>query len=309
MFGGIDLGGTKIEACVFDDGLVQVEVRRVPTPRASYADLLDALVDQYRWLCQAAGRADLPVGIGIPGLIDRSTGLSLTSNLPAMGMPLRADLSQRLGFDVPVKNDCKCFALSEANGGAGAGFETVFGLILGTGCGGGVCRRGELVEGSSGLPGEVGHTGISVAAFDKSMPLLRCNCGRTGCYETLVSGPGLVALARSMLDVERQPEQIVAGALAGDKALERVLQVWADLVGELLRTIQSTVDPDCIVVGGGLSRMQGIEVRLSASWSSHRIQGARTPAILVATFGDSSGVRGAAMLARKAWASRSGQAA
>ncbi len=298
MFGGIDLGGTKIEACLFDDTLARVTARRVPTPRYSYPDLLDALVDQYRWLCDVAGEAYLPFGIGIPGLIDPTTGLSLTSNLPAMGMPLRDELSRRLGFAVPVKNDCKCFALSEANGGAGAGFETVFGLILGTGCGGGVCYRGELVEGSSGLPGEVGHTGISIsAAQGRSLPLLRCNCGRVGCYETLVSGPGMTALARSLLNVERQPEQIVAGALAGDPALEQVLQVWADLVCELLRTIQGTIDPDCVVLGGGLSQIRGIEARLSEFLSSHQITGARAPAIFVAAFGDSSGVRGAAMLA------------
>ena len=301
MFGGIDLGGTKIEACLFDDTLARVTTQRVPTPRRSYPDLLDALIDQHRWLCEAAGQSDLPLGIGIPGLIDPTSGLSLTSNLPAMGMPLRADLSRRLGFEVPVKNDCKCFALSEANGGAGASFETVFGLILGTGCGGGVCYRGTLVEGSSGLPGEVGHTGISIAAASgKSLPLIRCNCGRVGCYETLVSGPGMVALARSLENVDLQPEQIVAGAFAGEPALERVLQVWADLVCELLRTIQGTVDPDCVVIGGGLSQIQGIEARLSERLLGHRITGARAPAIRVAAFGDSSGVRGAAMLAVQA---------
>jgi predicted NBD/HSP70 family sugar kinase len=298
MFGGIDLGGTKIEACLFDGDLVRVTSRRVPTPRHSYPELLDALVDQYRWLRDEAAQADLPLGVGIPGLIDPSTGLSLTSNLPAMGMPLRDELSRRLGFAIPVKNDCKCFALSEANGGAGAAFETVFGLILGTGCGGGVCYQGKLVEGSSGLPGEVGHTGISInAAQGQSLPLLRCNCGRVGCYETLVSGPGMTVLARNLLHVELQPEQIVAGALAGDRSLEHVLQVWADLVSELLRTIQGTIDPDCVVLGGGLSQIQDIEARLSECLSSHRITGARAPAILVAAFGDSSGVRGAAMLA------------
>ena len=298
MFGGIDLGGTKIEACLFDQDLVRLASKRVPTPQSSYPELLDALVDQYQWLRGEAGQADLPLGIGIPGLIEPDTGLSLTSNLPAMRKPLRDELSRRLGFAIPVKNDCKCFALSEANGGAGAPYDTVFGLILGTGCGGGVCYRGRLVDGASGLPGEVGHTGISIAAaHGLSLPLLRCKCGRIGCYETLISGPGMMALARSLVHVEREPEQIVAGALAGDRALEEVLEVWADLVCELLRTIQGTVDPDCIVLGGGLSRMQGIEARLSACFATHRITGARTPAIRVATFGDSSGVRGAAMLA------------
>ncbi len=297
MFAGIDLGGTKIEACLFDSSLVRLTSRRIPTPRQSYTELLDALVDQYRWLREEAEVTDLPLGIGIPGLIEPTTGLSLTSNLPAMGRPLRDDLSRRLGFAVPVKNDCKCFALSEANGGAGDVYETVFGLILGTGCGGGVCYRGKLVEGSNGLPGEVGHTGVPLSAgHGIALPLLRCNCGRLGCFETLISGPGMTALARGLCGVDLQPEEIVGGALAGDEDLERVLVLWSDLVGELLRTIQGTVDPDCVVIGGGLSRVEGIEARLAERLPAHRINGARSPAIVVAKFGDSSGVRGAAML-------------
>ncbi len=298
MLAGIDLGGTKIEACLFDANLVRLTSRRTSTPRHSYTELLDALVDQYEWLRREAGEADLSLGIGLPGLIEPSTGLSLTSNLPAMRKPLRADLSRRLGFVVPVKNDCKCFALSEANGGAGHGYDTVFGLILGTGCGGGVCYRGRLVEGSSGLPGEVGHTGVPLSAVPEIvLPLLRCNCGRTGCFETLISGPGLTALARTLKGVELQPEQIVQGALAGDADLEQILSIWSDLVCELLRTIQSTVDPDCVVLGGGLSRIDGIAARLTDRLPAHAISGARIPVIVVAKFGDSSGVRGAAMLA------------
>ena len=302
MFAGIDLGGTKIEACLFDANLTEVMRRRIPTPRHSYEGLLDGLVSQYEWMCREANVSKLPVGVGIPGLIDSSNGLSLTSNLPATMRPLRDDLSRRLGFSVPVKNDCKCFALSEANGGAGEGYETVFGLILGTGCGAGVCHKGKLVEGRNGLPGEVGHTGISMNASPQSrLPLLRCKCGRQGCYETLVSGPGMTALGKHLKEIDLTPDQIAHGAAMGNRDLEDILVVWADLVCELLRTIQGTVDPDCIVLGGGLSRIEGVADRLLKQLPEHVINGARRPDILVAKYGDSSGVRGAAMLATPQW--------
>ena len=281
MLAGIDLGGTKIEACLFDDDLVEQARKRVPTPR-SYPGLLDALVDQHRWLVAESGIGRLPLGIGIPGIIEAETGLSMTSNLAAMRKPLRADLSVRLGFDVLVKNDCKCFALSEANGGAGADFETVFGLILGTGCGGGLCHNGRLVEGFNGLPGEVGHTGIpfgTAAQYD--LPLRQCNCGREGCFETLVSGPGMSALARSLKGADLQPEEIVAGAAAGDADLEAVLNVWLHLACELIRNIQATVDPNCIVLGGGLSRVAGIERRLQTTLPEHVVGGTRPPEIRI----------------------------
>ena len=198
MLGGIDLGGTKIEACLFASDLNPITRHRIPTPRRSFTDLIDAIVQQYEWLRGKAGQPSLSLGIGIPGLVEAGTGLSLASNLPSMGKPLREELSRRLGFTVATENDCKCFALSEANGGAGASFDTVFGLILGTGWCGGVCYRGKLVAGHNGLPGEVGHTGVPMAAAPGySLPVRHCKCGRHGCYETLVSGPGMTALARA----------------------------------------------------------------------------------------------------------------
>jgi predicted NBD/HSP70 family sugar kinase len=296
MFGGIDLGGTKIEACLFDAGLEEIESRRIATPSHSYPALVDALAAQYDWLRERAGLERLPLGVGIPGVIERHSGFSLTANLPATGMPLRDDLSRRVGFAVAVENDCKCFALSEANGGAGAGYETVFGLILGTGCGGGVCRGGRLVTGANGLPGEIGHIGAPLATgFD--LPLVRCGCGRIGCYETLISGPGMTALARHQTGVEWRPEQIVAAAAAGDPAMQRVFETWIAVLCELLNLIQVTIDPDCIVLGGGLSRIEGVAALLSARFPWRKMEGALAAVIVTARYGDSSGVRGAAMLA------------
>lgn len=303
MYGGIDLGGTKIEACLFDANLEPLKSRRIATPATSYPALLDALDDQYNWLRATAHThfaypGDLALGIGVPGLIDRRSGLSRTANLPANGMPLRADLGRRFGFTVLIENDCKCFALSEARGGAGGGFETVFGLILGTGCGGGVCHRGRLVAGRNGLPGEVGHIGMPSHPNGLiDLPSLLCGCGRMGCFETVVSGPGMQGLARRSTGEDLQPERIVALATGGDDAMRRVFDIWLDVMCELIHTIQLTIDPDCIVLGGGLSRIDGIAGHLSDRFATHRLEGVEGPVILGAKFGDSSGVRGAAMLA------------
>ncbi len=299
MLGGIDLGGTKIEACLFDADLNEVSRRRVPTPRDAFEPLLDALVDQYGWLSEQSGRPDLRCGVAIPGVVDSRTGHSLASNLPTAGRSLWRELSARVGFPVPTENDCKCFAFSEANGGAGDGFHTVFGLILGTGCGGGVCRSGKLVGSLNGLPGEVGHLGVSAAVMAKyDLPLLLCACERMGCYETLVSGPGLVALGRHLHGIDLSPEEINRRGANGDADCAHVMTVWADILCELLRTIQSTVDPDCVVLGGGLSRMSGIVELIEERMPLALIHGMRFPVVAVARFGDASGVRGAAMLAR-----------
>jgi len=297
MFGGIDLGGTKIEASLFDRDMELVETRRIGTP-ASYGELVDALVAQYDWLCDVAGNEKPRLGVGIPGVIDPATGFSETSNLPATGKPLRVDFSDRVGFFVPVENDCKCFALSEANGGAGHGHETVFGLILGTGCGGGVCYQGSLVKGRNGLPGEVGHFGIPFElANSLNLPCLPCGCGRAGCYETLISGLGMSALSQHLTGQKLRPEQIAAAARDGNKDMDYVLSVWTKIVCELVHTIQLTIDPDCIVLGGGLSRIEGIAARIHTRYAAHRIHGVSGPDIFTAKYGDSSGVRGAALLA------------
>lgn len=298
MYGGIDLGGTKIEACLFDSDLREITRRRVATPRHSYDDLVDALVGQYEWL-RAEARLDmLPLGVGVPGQVDAETGLTLASNLAADEKPLRQDLSRRLGFPVRFENDCRCFAFSEANGGAGEGHDTVFGLILGTGCGGGVCYKGEMVAGRNGLPAqEIGHIGIPADAVPGiALPLERCACGRKGCYETLISGPGLTRLAKSLKGLELEAHEIAERA-ATQSEWGEVLDIWARIVCELFRTIQAAVDPDCIVLGGGVSRISGIEDRLRRHFPDHLIEGSRLPVIARAKYGDSSGVRGAALLA------------
>jgi tagatose-6-phosphate ketose/aldose isomerase len=299
-YGAIDVGGSKIEAALFGHDLELVEKRRIDTRKESYADLLDAIVEQADWLAGRAG-GFTALGIGLPGLIDATTGLSVTSNLPATGRSLSADLSARLGHPVPVENDCKCFALSEANGGAGEGHRTVFGLILGTGVGGGVCVDGRLVTGLNGLPGEVGHVGLPAdRVAHHGLPLVDCGCGRRGCYETYVSGPGLSRISAHVTGKPASADEIAATAAAGDAEMQAVLDIWLDLLAELAHTIQLTVDADCLVLGGGLSLIEGLAEKLASAFEAHKLPGVRSPVFRVAQHGDASGTRGAAILARQA---------
>ena len=300
MFGAIDLGGTKIEACLFDAELQVLHKRRIPTPQVSYAAMLDGVIEQCRWLTATAGNPHLQIGIGVPGLVDHKTGLSWTSNLPATGQPLQADIIARLGRTVAMENDCKCFALSEAHGGAGQGMPVVFGLILGTGVGGGLCQGGRLMLHHSGLAGEVGHFGLPVHLVEEyRLPVLACGCGRRGCFETLVSGQGLVRLCQHMTGRPLEAQAIVAGMAAGDAALARVFDCWLTLLAELVHTIHLVVDPDCVVLGGGLSLIEELPTRLSQQFARQQLPATLAPSIRRARFGDSSGVRGAAILAQQ----------
>lgn len=294
--GGIDLGGTKIEASLFDADMTVLASRRRATPGGTYAELLDALEGEVAWLRDLGARQDLPVGIGIPGLVDPSTGVSVAANLAANGHALAIDLAEQAGGRIVSANDCKCFTLSEAQGGAGQGFRRVFGLILGTGLGGGLCQDGRLELGLNGLPGEVGHYALPahVVAAHK-LPLVKCGCGRVGCTETLVSGTGLARLAQSILGEARSAPALAAAPDDPDNA--HVLGVWAELAAELVHTIQLHIDPDCIVLGGGLSNIAGLETRIAAAVDQVALASVRRPKILKPIFGDSSGGRGAALLA------------
>ncbi|MDE2262159.1 MAG: ROK family protein [Gammaproteobacteria bacterium] len=295
LFGGMDVGGSKIETCLFDGRFRALERRRVQTTCANYEELLDCIVGEAHWLDACAGGA-VDLGIGLPGLVDHATGRAVTSNLPATGRPLREDLLARLGRSVAMANDCKCFALSEANGGAGEGCETTLGLILGTGVGGGVTHHGRLVLGHNDLPGELGHLGIPgrlVAQW--GLPMLPCGCGRIGCYETLLSGPGLVRLASGHGGADRSPAEIAQLAGIGDPAMAAAMREWLTLLAELIHTAQCTIDMECVVLGGGLSRIPDVAQMLADTYGGRRIAGRETR-FAVARFGDASGTRGAALL-------------
>ncbi|MDA7963478.1 ROK family protein [Ruegeria sp.] len=299
--GGIDLGGTKIEATLFDATLTPIKTRRVATPQTEYADLLDALSGEIAWLRAEARQSDLPVGVGIPGLIDPVTGCSHTANLPAKGKPLGTDLMARNGGTIRLANDCKCFALSEATRGAGDGYRTVFGLILGTGLGGGVVVDGALLPGPNMLAGEVGHAALPAPLVAQhQLPLLPCGCGRKGCFETYLSGAGMTRLCQVLTGQSRTAPDLVAAAASGETAAGQVFAVWLQIAGELLHNLQLHLDPDCIVLGGGLSKIDGLDHAFSEALAQAALPALRAPVISKPEFGDSSGTRGAALLVRSA---------
>jgi len=284
-YGGIDVGGTKIEATLFDEHLSVVSTHRIATPSNNYESFLSVLAAEAQNLRESS-----------------TSGVCMTANLPATGQRLRDDLHALLGGNIAIDSDCNCLALSEANDGAGAGYSRVFGLILGTGIGGGLCVESKLMSGSQGILGEVGHIALPahlVAQLDigKPLPILSCGCGRTGCYETLASGKGLSQLCMSLIDKSFSPADIAAFAASGDANCEMVYGVWLEIVAELLNTIQLCMDPDCIVLGGGLSNIPNLADSLSQALTKVALPRVRQPDINIARFGDSSGGRGAALLA------------
>ena len=299
MIGGIDLGGTKIEARLFGGpGGTARAVRRVPTPTDSFARMVEALQDQIAWLDSEAGDPALPVGVAVPGVVDPATGALGAANIPSDGSSLQAALEARARRPVPVVNDGLAFALSEARGGEGDGAPgCVVGLVFGTGLGGGVATGGALPPRAHGLGVEIGHVGLPARALLRhGLPLWTCGCGKTGCLESYLSGPGLRALGRWRTGHPMSGPEIAAGHPDG----EAVLDLWADLAGDGLQAAVLAFDPDEIVLGGGLSNLPGIDRRLAAALERHALLGVRPPRVRLARHGDASGARGAAILAADA---------
>lgn len=289
LAGGIDLGGTKIEARLFntEEGWRTVDFREVPTPRTDYRQMLAALVGSVNWLDDKGARA---VGLGAPGLISPK-GIALTANLPANAMPLRADLEAALKRPLPIINDCRAFTLSEARFGAGQGAASVLGIVIGTGLAGGFVMNGKVLDGPNGQAGEFGHMPMPFDVVTRhDLPWLSCGCGRTGCYETICSGTGLTRLA------ELKTGRKISPADLPDEASE-VLAIWSEMMGCLLSSTILTLDPEVIVLGGGVSKMPGITKRLASSLNGELLAGTHAPPILRAEGGDRSGARGAALFA------------
>lgn len=292
---GIDLGGTKIEAQVFAPDWTVAHRRRIDTPR-DYDALVAAMAGQIAWARGVAGGA-LPVGIAAAGLVNPGTGHAYTANLPATGRPFPADIAAAAGQPVAYVNDCRALTLSEAVFGAARGLTPVVGLILGTGVGGGVAVGGRLLAGHGAVGGEFGHFAAPahvVAAH--GLPVHLCGCGRMGCTETYIRGPGLSRLARDLIGRDLTPPQIAAEK-ATDPQVARVWAVWCDLVAELLMTLTFTIDPAAVVLGGGLSQIAGLADDLGAALARAQLPGFRIPRILIAQGGDASGARGAAYAA------------
>ncbi len=290
---GIDLGGTKMEAQLFDDTWSVVDRRRTDTPQ-DYADLVAGIADLIDWADDLSGGA-LPVGVGAAGLINPQTGLALTANLVATGHPFPTDIAQAAGRHITYINDCRAMALSEAVFGQGRDHRTVLALILGTGVGGGIAVNGNILQGPTLTGGEFGHTSAPadlVAQYD--LPIWQCGCGRMGCIETYIAGPGLSRLAKHLLGRDLTPKEIAAGRGA-DTGL--VWDVWCAFTADLIHSLTLTVDPDLIVLGGGLTHIDGMAADLAAAASHAQIGDFAVPPIVLAQGGDTSGARGAAYAA------------
>lgn len=288
---GIDLGGTKIEGVVMDArGAEVARERRATPPDRDYDAILTAVVDLTHDLERRAG-SRCRVGIGTPGALSPHSGLLRNSNTTSLnGRSLKADLEARLARPLRLANDANCFALSEALDGAGKGHGVVFGVILGTGVGGGVVVNGRVHEGPQRIAGEWGHNPL-----DHDGP--PCYCGRQGCVETLLSGPGLARdYAAHGGDARLHAHDIVVNADAGEARAVAAVQRYLARFGRALATVINVLDPDAVVLGGGLSNVERLYTDGRAQVARHVFTDDFTTPILRNLHGDSSGVRGAAML-------------
>ncbi len=271
--------------------------RRIPTPQNDYAATVAAIAGLVQALEAAEGMTHVPVGMGIPGSISRKTGLVHNANSTWLnGRPLESDLAVALGRPVPIANDANCFALSEARDGAGAGAGNVFGVILGTGTGGALVHKGALIDGPLGIGGEWGHNPLPWMRPDE-FPGPKCWCGRLGCMETWVSGPGLAADHKHMTGVAITAEQIAAAAQDGDAAAEAAMRRHASRLARGLAQVINIFDPEVIVLGGGLSKLSHLYGKLPDLVSQHIFADQPSVSIRPPKWGDASGVRGAAWLA------------
>lgn len=267
---GVDLGGTKIELIALDDSGREVHRQRVPTPRGDYEATLGAIVSLVG-NSEKSLKAQASIGIGIPGALSRVTGLVKNANSTCLiGQDLKGDLEKALGREIRIENDANCFALSEAVDGAGKGAKVVFGVILGTGVGGGIVVNGEVLVGPDAIAGEWGHNPLPLPRTE-DLPLPDCYCGRKGCIEAYLSGP---ALARDGENLDRYEERL-ARALAG---------------------VINILDPDIIVLGGGISNVERLYANVPVLWRPYVFSDQVTTRLAPPVHGDSSGVRGAAWL-------------
>jgi fructokinase len=301
---GIDLGGTKIEGLALDEAGAEMARLRVGTPQHDYAATVQAIVDVVHDLERrvgggGAGKGDelASVGVGIPGTVVRATGLVKNANSTWLnGQPLERDLGIALRRPVRCANDANCLAVSEATDGAAAGAGLVFAVILGTGCGGGIAVNGQVHVGPNGVAGEWGHNPLPWATPDE-LPGAPCYCGQRGCIETWISGTGLANDHERVTGQRLTGPGIVAAAEAGDADAEASMVRLEDRIGRALGSVVNLLDPDVIVIGGGLSKVGRIYGNVRPVIERYLFGGgALATPVLPAKHGDASGVRGAAWL-------------
>ena len=297
---GVDVGGTKIEAAVLsrDDGAVRWR-ERMATPAGDYEATLRAIAALVKRVDEALGTQGLPVGFGIPGCLSPATGLVKGANSTVLnGRPLDRDLERVLGRSVRIANDANCLAVSEAVDGAAAGARVVFAAILGTGVGAGLAIDGRAWPGAQGIAGEWGHNPAPWLAADEGVAMPACWCGRGACNETLLSGPGFAADHVRHGGESFAAAQIVEAAAAGDATSRASLDRYVDRLARALAQVINLLDPDAIVLGGGMSNALALYERVPPRWAPHVFSDVVTTPLKRAHHGDSSGVRGAAWLWR-----------
>ena len=292
---GLDLGGTKIEIIALDEHGVERHRQRIATPADDYPATLTAIVNLVRDAEYGLG-APGSVGIATPGALSTTTGLIKNSNSSCLnGQPLRDDLEAALQRDVRIENDANCFALSEATDGAASGAASVFGVILGTGVGGGIVVNGKTIVGANAIAGEWGHNPLPWPRADE-LPGAACYCGRAGCIETWLSGPGFARCFRAMDGRARDATMIARGAAEGEPNALAALDDYCDRLARGLASVINLLDPDVIVLGGGLSNISALYAHVPKMWGQYILSDSVSTRLLPPKFGDSSGVRGAAWL-------------
>lgn len=301
---GLDLGGTKIEVAVLDDDGAFCYRHRVDTPQGDYRKTLEAVVSLIHQALRThremrpelAGVGQVPVGIGLPGAISHQSGRVKNANSTCLiGEDLQGDLEAMLGHPVRLANDADCFTLSEAVDGAAKGCHVVMGVILGTGVGGGITVGGRLLQGPNRITGEWGHNMLPWPT-DEERPGPECYCGRRGCIETFLSGPGLGNDYLKATGERCDPREVVARASRGETGAGAVMQRYEDRLARGLAAVINVLDPDIIVFGGGLSNVARLYRNVPALLQRHVFSDGVETRLVKAHFGDSSGVRGAAWL-------------
>lgn len=293
---GVDLGGTKIEAVALNGAGEILTRQRVPTPQSEYTDTLTAILDLVTKIEQEVGANGLPVGVGTPGSISPESGVIRNANSTRLnGQPLDRDLAETLKRPVRIANDANCFALAEAKAGAATKAGSVFGVILGTGVGAGVVVDDKVLLGRNHIGGEWGHNPLPLPRPDE-IPGPKCYCGRYGCIETWCSGPALAADHQRETGIEASPKDIVMLASAGDMAAQDTLDRHLNRLARALSGVVNILDPDVIVLGGGLSNLDHLYQGLPGAMKPYVFSDTFQTPIVRNALGDSAGVIGAAWL-------------
>ncbi|MBU0656998.1 MAG: ROK family protein [Gammaproteobacteria bacterium] len=292
---GVDLGGTKIEILLLDAQGREIFRKRLPTPQGQYAAILQTirqLVDE----AEQHARQTCTVGIGTPGAISPASGLMKNANSVVLnGKPLHNDLEKLLQRRIRIENDANCFALSEATDGAAAGAAVVFGVIVGTGTGAGIVVHGKALTGANAIGGEWGHNPLPWPEAGE-LPGKPCYCGKHGCIETWLSGPGFAAEYHALTGHSLAAAAIVQLAAQGDALAEQLVQAYEERMAKSLAHVINILDPDVIVLGGGMSNIGRLYANVPQRWGHYVFSDHVSTRLLAPRFGDSSGVRGAAWL-------------